>query len=96
MANFLLILYNKKMLKLFFFYIKKLLRLNKKSFVFKVLPRVKIALAFWRGDQEFSSKISLMFDKNITHYLPLEDISVVCQELAIRLTLKNKKSNKKV
>jgi hypothetical protein len=66
------------------------------SFVFKVLPRVKIALAFWRGDQEFSSKISLMFDKNITHYLPLEDISVVCQELAIRLTLKNKKSNKKV
>jgi len=63
------------------------------GFVFNVLPKISIALSFWKGDEEFSSKINLLFDSNITHYLPLEDIVVLCQELSIKLVFKNKTDN---
>ncbi|MDY6862094.1 MAG: DUF3786 domain-containing protein, partial [Thermodesulfobacteriota bacterium] len=58
------------------------------GFVFQVLPRVPVALAFWKGDREFAPEINLLFDSSITHYLPLEDITVVCQELALKLVQK--------
>jgi len=50
-----------------------------------VFPRVPVTLVFWMGDEEFPPRLSVLFDKSISHYLPTEDIILACQMLAFRL-----------
>lgn len=45
--------------------------------VFRVLPRISIQLVLWEGDEEFPPEASVLFDSNIQHYLPVEDIAVL-------------------
>lgn len=43
------------------------------------LPMVPLTLVLWKGDAEFSPEGSIMFDRTITDYLPMEDIIILCQ-----------------
>ena len=52
-------------------------------------PRVAITTIIWAGDDEFPPEASMIFDANIVDYLPAEDITVLCNMIAIRL-MKNK------
>jgi hypothetical protein len=41
--------------------------------------RVPVTLVVWKGDEEFPSDASVLFDSTKNEYLPAEDIIVVCQ-----------------
>lgn len=47
--------------------------------------RVPITIILWRGDEELSPQGSILFDANITDYLPTEDVTVLCEVITWRL-----------
>lgn len=49
------------------------------------LSRVPITIVVWQGDDEFPSQGNVLFDANISDYLPTEDITVLCEIIAWRL-----------
>ena len=55
------------------------------SVTINAFPRVPITIALWRGDDEFPSNGSIMFDANISDYLSIEDICVLCETITWRL-----------
>ncbi len=55
------------------------------SVTIDALSRVPLTLVLWRGDDEFPAEGSIMFDRNISDYLPTEDIIFLCQSTAWRL-----------
>jgi hypothetical protein len=48
-------------------------------------PRVPLTLVLWRGDEEFASEGNILFDNTISDYLPTEDITILCENIAWRL-----------
>ncbi|UCD72249.1 MAG: DUF3786 domain-containing protein [Syntrophobacterales bacterium] len=55
------------------------------SFVLPALPRIPMIYILWKGDEEFSATVQLLFDKSVEGYLSLEDIVVVGEMAASRL-----------
>jgi len=47
------------------------------SFMFQVLPRVRVALVLYTCDDEFPARASVLFDAATRHYLPIEDVAVL-------------------
>ncbi len=47
--------------------------------------RVPITIVLWQGDEELAPQGSILFDANITDYLPTEDITVLCEVIAWKL-----------
>jgi len=58
------------------------------SAVLRVLPRVPVAVVFWRGDDEFPPSGDVLFDAKIGDYLPLEDMVVLAEMVVTRLCKK--------
>ena len=54
-------------------------------------PRVPVTLVLWRGDDEFPSEGSIMFDSTVADYLTNDDIHALCENIAWTLVrlLKN-------
>ncbi len=52
---------------------------------FAVLPRVSVQLVLWLGDDEFPPEASVLFDDNISDYLPIEDIAYISGSLVYTL-----------
>lgn len=48
-------------------------------------PHVLITIVLWRGDDEFPAQGNVLFDASISHYLPTEDITVLCEIITWRL-----------
>jgi len=46
---------------------------------------VPITLVLWQGDDELAAAGSLIFDSNISDYLPTEDITVLCEIITWRV-----------
>ena len=55
------------------------------SFLFRVLPRMWVAVILYLADEEFPASVNVLFDKTASHYLPTEDLAVVGGILAGRL-----------
>jgi hypothetical protein len=55
------------------------------SFRFAAFPRVNLTLTLWPGDEELPTEGNILFDSSITHFLPTEDITVLCEILAWKL-----------
>ena len=53
---------------------------------FLVLPNVPITLIYWRGETgELFPSLQILYDANVTHYLPLEDIVILPELLVHKL-----------
>jgi hypothetical protein len=50
-----------------------------------VFPRVPVTLVFWKEDEEFEARLTILFDRTVVHYLPTEDIVLSAQMMAYRL-----------
>lgn len=55
------------------------------SVTINAFPRVPITLILWRGDVEFPPRGSIVFDSNISDYLPTEDIRDLCATIVWKL-----------
>ena len=55
------------------------------SFMFRLLPRVSMAVILHLGDEEFGPNVTVLFDAASGHYLPIEDSAVLGGMLTSRL-----------
>ena len=55
------------------------------SFLFRLLPRVSMAVILHLGDEEFGPNVTVLFDAAAGHYLPIEDLAVLGGMLTSRL-----------
>jgi hypothetical protein len=53
--------------------------------IINALPFVPLTIVLWKGDGEFPPDGNIMFDSTITDYLPMEDITILCEIIAWRL-----------
>jgi hypothetical protein len=53
--------------------------------VIPALPRVAYVFILWQGDEEFPPQVNVVFDRNISDYLPAEDITVLANMIAVKL-----------
>ena len=47
------------------------------GYVFQVLPRLKLAVVMWAGDDEFPSQAQALFQESAPHYLVTEGLAIV-------------------
>jgi hypothetical protein len=52
----------------------------------KAFPRVSVIIVLWRGDDEFPPNANILFDSSVTHYLSTEDLTVLCERIAQKLS----------
>jgi len=55
------------------------------SFLFRIFPRLWLAVVLYAADEEFGASASVLFDGAADHYLPTEDLAVLGGMLAGRL-----------
>jgi hypothetical protein len=55
------------------------------SYMFRVLPRLRMAVILHQGDEEFGPAVNVLFDASAGHYLPTEDLAVLGGMLAGKL-----------
>ena len=55
------------------------------SYLFRVLPRLRMAVILHAGDEEFGPAVNVLFDAAAGHYLPTEDLAVLGGLLASKL-----------
>ena len=55
------------------------------SVTIPAFPRVPITLVFWKKDEEFEARLTILFDRTVIRYLPTEDIVLATQMMAYRL-----------
>jgi hypothetical protein len=55
------------------------------SVTINAFKNVPVTFVIWQGDDEFPSRGSVLFDANITDYLPTEDITVLCEMITWRI-----------
>lgn len=56
------------------------------AFAFLPLPRVRLAVLLWLGDEDFPPEARIVFDAAAAHYLPAEDLTGLAEALTRRLT----------
>jgi hypothetical protein len=57
------------------------------SLRFPALPRVPVVMIFWKADEEFPPRLSLVFDATVDHQLPLDAIYGLVTEICRRMTV---------
>ncbi|MFC1914411.1 DUF3786 domain-containing protein [Chloroflexota bacterium] len=55
------------------------------SVTINAFNRIPVTLILWKGDEEFAPEGTIMFDSTITDYLPTEDITVLCENIAWKI-----------
>lgn len=64
------------------------------GFNFNVLPRIKITVVYYLGDETFSSSVSLLFDSNVSHYMVTAGLASIGAALAEIIVSNSCESNK--
>jgi hypothetical protein len=57
------------------------LDLGSAGYSFHVLPRVRLALVFWEGDDEFPSQAQVLFDQTAPHYMSTDGLAILGSQL---------------
>jgi hypothetical protein len=60
------------------------------AFAFLPLPRIRLAVVLWPGDDEFPSQASVLFDAGASHYMTTDGLALLGAGLTRRLILKAK------
>ena len=61
------------------------LKLADAAFVFKVAPRVPVAVLYWKGDDEFPTESKILYDRTIYDHLALDIIYALAVGVCERL-----------
>jgi len=61
------------------------MRLGDVSAMFRLFPRLFLAVVLWLGDEELPATANILYDAAAYHYLPTEDLAVVGGMLSGRL-----------
>jgi hypothetical protein len=51
------------------------------GYAFTVLPRVRLAVVYWEGDEEFPSQAQVLFEDSASHYLPTDGLAILGSQL---------------
>ena len=60
------------------------------AFLFPVLPRFPLLLAFWQGDDDFASSCKVLFDSGSRNYLPIDGCAIIGSMLVSTVIRKGK------
>jgi hypothetical protein len=61
------------------------LNLADAAFVFKITPRIPVAVLYWEGDDEFPTESKILYDKTIADHLALDIIYALAVGICERL-----------
>jgi len=51
------------------------------GYVFTVLPRIHVALVYWRGDEEFPSQARVLFEDSAANCMPTDGLAILGSQL---------------
>jgi hypothetical protein len=49
---------------------------------FRVLPRLRLAVVMWQGDEDFGPQLHVLFEDTAAHYMPTEGLAILGNLLA--------------
>jgi hypothetical protein len=52
------------------------------GYAFTVLPRVRMAVVYWLGDEDFPSRASILFEDTACNYMPTDGLAIIGSHLA--------------
>jgi len=55
------------------------------GFAFQILPRIRIALVYWCGDEEFPSQARVLFEDTAPHYMSTDGLAILGSHLVGRI-----------
>jgi hypothetical protein len=55
------------------------------SYAFTVLPRLHIAVVYWRGDDEFPSQARVLFEDTAAHYMSTDGLAILGSQLVSQI-----------
>jgi len=55
------------------------------AYVFKITPRIPVAVLYWDGDDEFPPESKILFDKSVTEHLALDIIFALAVDICTRI-----------
>lgn len=55
------------------------------GYAFTLLPRIHVALVYWRGDDEFPSQARVLFEDTAAHYMSTDGLAILGSHLVGRL-----------
>ena len=55
------------------------------SLIIDAFARVPIVIILWRGDDELTAEVNLLFDASVIDYLTSEDVIIVCESITWKL-----------
>lgn len=55
------------------------------AYAFNPLPRIRLALAMWPGDEDFPSRATVLFDAHADHYMTTDGLALLGSGLARRV-----------
>lgn len=61
------------------------LDLGECAYLFQALPRLPLAVTYWRGDEDFPSASKILFDVSAYHYIPIDACAILGGMLARKL-----------
>ena len=55
------------------------------GYVFTVLPRIRLGLVYWEGDEEFPSQARVLFEDTSARYMPTDGLAILGSQLVGRI-----------
>jgi hypothetical protein len=55
------------------------------GYVFSILPRVRMGLVYWEGDEEFPSQARVLFEDTDANYMPTDGLAILGSQLVGRI-----------
>jgi len=55
------------------------------GYAFTVLPRVRLAVVYWEGDEEFPSQARVLFEDTAANYMPTDGLAILGSQLVGRI-----------
>ena len=58
------------------------------AYVFKITPRIPVAVLYWAGDDDFPADSKLLYDKSITEHLASDIVFALAIDICARVGIK--------
>jgi hypothetical protein len=64
---------------------KPLEEIGDAGYAFTLLPRIHVAVVYWRGDEEFPSQARVLFEDTAAHYMSTDGLAILGSHLVGRI-----------